>query len=636
MSDVCRASIIINSYNYAPYLEQAINSALGQTYPHTEVVVVDDGSTDDSRSILTGYGGRVRAVLKDNGGQASAFNAGLRASRGEVIFFLDSDDALLPTAVARVVEFFLDPEVVKVHWPLWEIDVQGRETGTVWPFWGELAQGNVRDEVIRGGPLAYLWPPTTGNAWARRFLESILPMPEADYRTCPDLYLSTLVPLFGSIRRVLEPQGFWRCHGQNRSWSDPIKERLRVLLGRMDHCCDALAHWCRRKGLDVDVEAHRADWKSQPLLQWLHQTQRIKEEIAALVPAGDTLLLVEGRDPWGTEDIVAGRRAIPFMEKDGQYWGSPEDDATAIREVERLRQAGANFMVFGWQSFWWLDYYAGLHRHLRANYLCALENDRLVVFDLRSGADKGPKRPPAPHLTSPNDSAAWEQIYLTPVTSVKELSSPVARAVAELTCPGEVLLEAGCGSASVSAELATVGRRIELCDFSKAILDRAADLFRVSNLSPPRLSVCDLTKPLPWPDRALDVVWSSGVLEHWTDEELVPIVGEMARISRKCVISLVPYAGCVFYRLGKYLAEHSGQWPYGREIPRRTLRPLFQQAGLCNIREYTVWNEWGSPLLALTYPEMQRVVQEWWDALPDDDPVKDGQGYLLLTVGSRP
>jgi hypothetical protein len=109
----------------------------------------------------------------------------------------------------------------------------------------------------------------------------------------------------------------------------------------------------------------------------------MKEEIAALVPAGDTLLLVDGQDPWGMEDIVAGRRAIPFLEKEGQYWGSPEDDATAIREVERLRQAGANFMVFGWQSFWWLDHYARLHQHLRSRFRCLLENERLVVFDLR-------------------------------------------------------------------------------------------------------------------------------------------------------------------------------------------------------------------------------------------------------------
>src|SRR5262249_9179905 len=194
---------------------QAIDSALGQTYPHTEVIVVDDGSTDGSRAVLAGYGGRVRSVLKDNGGQASAFKAGPRASRGGGGFFPRPRGARLPPAAAPAVEVFRDPEVVKVHWPLWEIDVQGRKTGTVWPFWGELAEGDVRDEVIRGGPLAYVWPPTTGNAWARRFLESVLPMPEADYRTCPDLYLATLAPLFGSIRRVPAPPGFCRLPEPN-------------------------------------------------------------------------------------------------------------------------------------------------------------------------------------------------------------------------------------------------------------------------------------------------------------------------------------------------------------------------------------------------------------------------------------
>ena len=125
------------------------------------------------------------------------------------------------------------------------------------------------------------------------------------------------------------------------------------------------------------------------------------------------------------------------------------------------------------------------------------------------------------------------------------------------------------------------------------------------------------------------------MLEHWTDEELVPIVCQMARISRKCVISLVPYAGCIFYRLGKHLAEESGRWPYGREIPRRTLLPVFQQAGLTDVREYTVWNEWGPKLLGLTDRKLERLVERWWDSLPPDDPAKENQGYLLLTVGYR-
>src|ERR1700757_584817 len=69
-----KATVVINNYNYGQFLGTAIESALGQTYANTEVVVVDDGSTDDSREIIASYGDRVRAVLKSNGGQASAFN----------------------------------------------------------------------------------------------------------------------------------------------------------------------------------------------------------------------------------------------------------------------------------------------------------------------------------------------------------------------------------------------------------------------------------------------------------------------------------------------------------------------------------------------------------------------------------
>src|SRR4029077_3087176 len=85
---------------YGRFLGRAIDSALGQAYPWTEVVVVDDGSTDESRAVIAGYGDRVVPVLKGNGGQASAFNAGLAASRGRVVIFLDSDDWLTRTAAA--------------------------------------------------------------------------------------------------------------------------------------------------------------------------------------------------------------------------------------------------------------------------------------------------------------------------------------------------------------------------------------------------------------------------------------------------------------------------------------------------------------------------------------------------------
>ena len=116
---------------------------------------------------------------------------------------------------------------------------------------------------------------------------------------------------------------------------------------------------------------------------WLYEINLSLTEIAALVPVGEAFILVDERQ-WGGGELLAGRRAIPFTERDGQYWGPPPDDETAIREVERLRAQGAHSIVFAWPAFWWLDYYPRFHRHLSATYNTALENDRLVAFLLNS------------------------------------------------------------------------------------------------------------------------------------------------------------------------------------------------------------------------------------------------------------
>jgi glycosyltransferase involved in cell wall biosynthesis len=377
MGELPLVSIVISSYNYGRFLADAIDSALGQIYSNTEIIVVDDGSTDHSREVIVSYGERILSIWKDNGGQASALNAGYRASRGEVVFFVDSDDLLLPTAVEKALPFFSDPRVAKVHWPLWTVDDKGQGTGDA--IMSLLPEGDLQGAVIRDGPYGYLWPDTTGNAWARRFLEKVLPIPEEEFRTCPDLYLCGLAPLFGTIGRISEPQGCWRSHSQNQSLRHAFEERLRAGLRREEYCFGALSRRCKAAGITPDLGRWRAN-------AWWHQIDQALRAITSLVGPGDAFILVD-QDSWGAGPVIGGRRRIPFLERGGGDWGEPGDDATAIREVDRLREAGASFMVFVQHALWWLDYYAGLHHYLRSNFRCALENDTLVVFDLR--ADPG-------------------------------------------------------------------------------------------------------------------------------------------------------------------------------------------------------------------------------------------------------
>jgi len=94
-------SVVIPTLNYAAYVGRAIDSALGQTYPHTDVIVVDDGSTDDTPAVLARYGDRIRVVAGAGAGVSAARNRGLAAARGDLIAVLDADDEWLPTKLAR-------------------------------------------------------------------------------------------------------------------------------------------------------------------------------------------------------------------------------------------------------------------------------------------------------------------------------------------------------------------------------------------------------------------------------------------------------------------------------------------------------------------------------------------------------
>jgi hypothetical protein len=114
--------------------------------------------------------------------------------------------------------------------------------------------------------------------------------------------------------------------------------------------------------------------------QWLVRSAEASNEIMSLVREGESVILA---DLGQLEGIAPGRRVIPFIEREGQYFGPPSDDAEAIAELERLRGDGAKFLAIAWPAFWWLEHYADFVRHLRERYRCAMENDRLVVFELR-------------------------------------------------------------------------------------------------------------------------------------------------------------------------------------------------------------------------------------------------------------
>lgn len=132
MSD--SVSVIIPTHNYARFVGRAVDSALGQTHAPAEVIVVDDGSTDDTPKVLAGYGDRVRVIRQVRRGPAVARNAGIRAARGDLVALLDSDDHWRPQKLARqVAALRADPAPGAVGCGSVRVDAAGRVVAEVIP-----------------------------------------------------------------------------------------------------------------------------------------------------------------------------------------------------------------------------------------------------------------------------------------------------------------------------------------------------------------------------------------------------------------------------------------------------------------------------------------------------------------------
>ena len=200
-------SVLIANYNYGRFVATAIESVLAQTYPHVEVIVVDDGSTDNSREIIDRYSGRVQAIYKDNGGQASAINAAFAASTGDIICLLDADDYYLPDKVEKAVACYQErDEAVYVFHPLQRVDINGVGLGINEPMDGS----RWLDGKVKG----FIAPPTSGLTFRRSGWEMLKPMPDG-LSPIADNYLKFVIMALARGYYLAEPLAVMKIHGSN-------------------------------------------------------------------------------------------------------------------------------------------------------------------------------------------------------------------------------------------------------------------------------------------------------------------------------------------------------------------------------------------------------------------------------------
>lgn len=197
------------------------------------------------------------------------------------------------------------------------------------------------------------------------------------------------------------PQASWQGHATEAHvsiWSEHDFRGMDYLFAERDFNCLAMVRgylnrsfeWIppvvmQRFGYADTAEFYASDPSRLSLADV--ESRRLQSsigEIRGLIPPRATYILADELQTCLAENT--DRRALPFLERNGQYWGRPTDAGHAIGEIDRMRCCGCTHIVFAWPARWWLDYYAGLNDYLRSNFPCPIDNERLVAFDLRAGA----------------------------------------------------------------------------------------------------------------------------------------------------------------------------------------------------------------------------------------------------------
>jgi glycosyltransferase involved in cell wall biosynthesis len=225
-----KVSVIICNYNYDRYLSAAINSVLSQTYPNSEIIIVDDGSTDNSREVITQlhrqFPDKINPIFQENQGQAAGFNAGLEIATGEIVAFLDADDLWKPNKLQRIVEVLLNPDIVGVMHQFDHIDRNGNSIDfeSSSPTQQVLTEDLARLLIETGS--ATRFPPTSALSYRRSVLGKIMPIDPLRWKLCADGPLIFCTAFLGKIKTLNEVLMSYRIHGLN-NYANQVESRER-------------------------------------------------------------------------------------------------------------------------------------------------------------------------------------------------------------------------------------------------------------------------------------------------------------------------------------------------------------------------------------------------------------------------
>lgn len=210
-------SVLIANFNYDEFIGTAIESVLTQTYEHLDVVICDDGSTDDSWEIIRQKvirDRRVTALRQENKGMASALNHAFAHARGDIVCLLDADDTFAPDKIESVVRRFTEtPDAGLVVHAVQVVDRAGRSR-YVLPYFCSFEEGDLRETLMRRGG-RWRNVPCSALSLRRAVADQIFPIPAERFRSVADGFVFTLAPMLGPVAAISKPLATYRIHGAN-------------------------------------------------------------------------------------------------------------------------------------------------------------------------------------------------------------------------------------------------------------------------------------------------------------------------------------------------------------------------------------------------------------------------------------
>jgi hypothetical protein len=250
-------SVLIDTYNHEKFIEQAVMSVLEQDFPmeDTEILVVDDGSTDKTLEILCKFEPRIRIIQKQNGGQASAFNLAIPQCKGEVIAFLDGDDWWTREKLRTIVPIFESQRDIGVvgHGCL-IVDAQGHLQNTLLPQKSQRLNARTPEAVALFSRYTCFFG-TSRVAYRKALLEQLLPIPEGAVIEA-DEWLFTLAPWLADVMVLDQALFYYRLHGGNMYMLNGASEKG---LRRMHNSLASLVRYfppkMRALGIPPEIEA---------------------------------------------------------------------------------------------------------------------------------------------------------------------------------------------------------------------------------------------------------------------------------------------------------------------------------------------------------------------------------------------